>query len=167
MNIMSQRRISGFSKKSQQEKTAWLVTQYLSEFPEAKSLFDTYRHPDLKRQQRHDDFIENALTNYYLPYAVAPNFNINGTLYALPMAIEESSVIAAASNAAKFWLDRGGFKAEVLGTEKNGQVHFNYFGKKSVLTSFFAEIKSELIASIAALEKNMKSPHMEQKLCIY
>ncbi len=154
---MSQRRISGFSKKSQQEKTAWLVTQYLSEFPEAKSLFDTYRHPDLKRQQRHDDFIENALTNYYLPYAVAPNFNINGTLYALPMAIEESSVIAAASNAAKFWLDRGGFKAEVLGTEKNGQVHFNYFGKKSVLTSFFAEIKSELIASIAALEKNMKS----------
>ncbi len=44
------------------------------------------------------------------------------------MAIEESSVVAAASKAAKFWLERGGFKAEVLSTEKIGQVHFIYDG---------------------------------------
>ena len=40
----------------------------------------------------------------------------------IPMAIEESSVVAAASNAAKFWADKGGFTAEILGTEKVGQV---------------------------------------------
>ena len=154
---MSQRRISGFSKKSQHQKTRWLIEQYLQDIPEATSLLATYRHPDAKRQQRHDDFIENALTNYYLPYAVAPNFLIDGTLYALPMAIEESSVVAAASNAAKFWLDRGGFKATVLGTEKNGQIHFNYFGNKEVLASFFTDIEPILIDSISHLEKNMKA----------
>jgi hydroxymethylglutaryl-CoA reductase len=40
------------------------------------------------------------------------------------MAIEESSVVAAASNSSKFWSTRGGFKATVLNTEKIGQVHF-------------------------------------------
>ena len=45
-----------------------------------------------------------------MPFGVAPNFLINEKFYSLPMTIEESSVVAAASNAAKFWLTRGGFK---------------------------------------------------------
>lgn len=44
--------------------------------------------------------------------------------YAVPMVIEESSVVAAASSAAKFWSDRGGFHAEVISTTKVGHVHF-------------------------------------------
>ena len=42
-----------------------------------------------------------TITNYYLPFGVAPNFLINGELYTIPMAIEESSVVAAASKASK------------------------------------------------------------------
>ena len=52
------------------------------------------------------------------------------------MAIEESSVVAAASKAAKFWLDRGGFKTEVISTKKIGQVHFKFNGDISSLKNF-------------------------------
>ena len=55
-------------------------------------------------QNLHDEFIENAISNFYLPFAVAPNFLINGKYYTIPMAIEESSVVAAACNAANFGL---------------------------------------------------------------
>ena len=61
-----------------------------------------------------------------MPYGVAPNFKINDKLYTVPMAIEESSVVAAAAKSAAFWMTRGGFKTEVLGTEKIGHVHFMY-----------------------------------------
>jgi len=72
------------------------------------------------------------------------------------MVIEESSVVAAASLAAKFWSERGGFKARVLSTTKVGQVHFLWRGEKSNLASFFGAHKAQLIASVAGLEANMK-----------
>ena len=59
-----------------------------------------------------------------MPFGVAPNFIINDKEYCIPMVIEESSVVAAASSAGKFWAKRGGFKAEISGTTKIGQVHF-------------------------------------------
>ncbi|WP_100802320.1 hydroxymethylglutaryl-CoA reductase, degradative [Ulvibacter sp. MAR_2010_11] len=148
--------VSGFSKKSKEEKITWLAENYLANSPNAVATLKKYWNPDEKIQQLHDDFIENTLSNYYLPFGIAPNFLINGHLYAIPMVIEESSVVAAASNAAKFWLKRGGFKAEVLGTEKNGQIHLNFFGKKELLTHFFAEVKPKLIAGIASLQKKMQ-----------
>ena len=49
------------------------------------------------------------------------------------MTIEESSVVAAASKAAKFWMKNGGFKAEVIDSEKIGQVHFLFNGDKKIL----------------------------------
>ena len=82
-----------------------------------------YWNTDTETQKIHDEFIENTLSNYYLPLLL-PLILINDRLLALPMTIEESSVVAAASKAAKFWLDRGGFKTNILGTEKVGQVHF-------------------------------------------
>lgn len=148
--------VSGFSKKTKEEKIHWLVENYLHNDPSAMEVLQRYWNDDAKVQRLHDDFIENTLSNYYLPFAIAPNFLINDTLYAIPMTIEESSVVAAASNAAKFWLERGGFKAEVIATEKNGQVHFNYFGNVALLKAFFAEIKPELLESVASIEKNMK-----------
>ena len=65
-------------------------------------------------QKLHDEFTENTISNFYLPFGIAPNFLINDKIHVIPMTIEESSVVAAASNAAKFWMERGGFKAEVL-----------------------------------------------------
>jgi len=107
-------------------------------------------------QKLHDEFIENTITNYYLPLGIAPNFLINNKLYAIPMAIEESSVVAAASKAAKSWFDRGGFKSEIIGTEKVGQVHFMYYGDSTKLEKFFSDVHQKLLEDAKPLTKNME-----------
>lgn len=148
--------ISGFSKLTKSEKIEWLIDTYFSDREAARSLVEQYWNTDENIQKLHDEFIENTITNYYLPLGVAPNFLINNKLYTIPMAIEESSVVAAASKAAKFWLDRGGFKAEVISTEKIGQVHFTYNGSFNNLQSFFESIKPKLIEDTKAITKNME-----------
>ncbi len=152
---MAQQKVSGFSKKSKSEKIDWLLNTFLKEEPNAKKILEQYWNPDLKLQSLHDDFIENTITNYYLPFGVAPNFLINNQWFVLPMVTEESSVVAAASNAAKFWMDRGGFKAEVVSTVKNGQVHLSYAGRPETLFAFFEGIKTKLIASVEKIQANM------------
>lgn len=59
-----------------------------------------------------DKFVENVLGTYALPYGVALNVRVNGHDYVVPMVIEEPSVVAAASNAAKMVREGGGFAAE-------------------------------------------------------
>lgn len=148
--------IKGFSKLSKSDKIEWIATTYFKDANAAKQAITQYWNTDQKLQQLHDEFIENTITNYYLPFGVAPNFLINGKLYTIPMAIEESSVVAAASKSAKFWLDRGGFKTEVLSTTKIGQVHFIYQGSFDKLQKFFKTIKHKLIEDSQHITKSMK-----------
>ena len=148
--------ISGFSKLSKSEKIDWIVRTYLSNSNSAKQTITQYFNTDSKLQQLHDEFIENTISNYYLPLGVAPNFLINETTYAIPMAIEESSVVAAASKAAKFWMSRGGFKTEVISTTKIGQVHFMFHGDFKDLERYFSIIKSKLIEDAKPITKNME-----------
>lgn len=148
--------ISGFSKLTKLEKIDWITTHYLSNYPQAKSVIKQYWNSDEALQKLHDEFTENTISNYYLPLGVAPNFEIDGKLYAIPMAIEESSVIAAASKAAKFWLDKGGFKTEILGTTKVGHVHFNFEGNPEHLKAFFNSVKSKFFSETASITKNME-----------
>ncbi|MFT5861844.1 MAG: hydroxymethylglutaryl-CoA reductase [Flavobacteriales bacterium] len=148
--------ITGFSKLTKEEKINWLANTHFSNPTQALSILKKYWNDDPKLQQLHDEFIENTISNYYLPLGVAPNFTINDKLYTIPMAIEESSVVAAASKAAKFWGDRGGFKTTVLGTTKVGQVHFTYTGDKSVLADFFNTLRPKLISDAASLTANME-----------
>ena len=148
--------ISGFSKLSKAQKIAWVSKNYFKANEQATQVLQRYWNSDKELQKLHDDFIENTISNYYLPMGIAPNFLVNQDLYAIPMVIEESSVVAAASNAAKFWLDKGGFTTQVISTTKNGQVHLNFFGNTADMTAFFGVIKPILIASISQVEKNMK-----------
>ena len=148
--------ISGFSKLSKSKKIDWLVSTYFPNNNNAAQILKQYWNTNEKLQQLHDEFIENTITNYYLPLGVAPNFLINEKLYTIPMAIEESSVVAAASKAAKFWLDKGGFKTKVLATTKIGQVHFNYFGNKDKLTRFFDSVKPKLITACKPITQSME-----------
>lgn len=148
--------ISGFSKLTKDEKMEWLTQNYFQNPTETKQIIKQYWNNNEVLQNLHDDFIENSLTNFYLPFGVAPNFVINGKEYAIPMVIEESSVVAAASLVAKFWSDKGGFKTKVLGTTKIGQVHFMFAGKKADLERYFKENKTELVAATAAITKNME-----------
>ena len=148
--------ISGFSKLSKEEKIDWITTNYTQNAAQSKKILQTYWNQNDSIQQLHDEFIENTITNLYVPQGIAPNFLINDSLYAIPMAIEESSVIAAASKAAKFWLNKGGFKTRILGTEKVGQVHFIYKGDPDKLNSFFTYLKPILLADSASLTSSME-----------
>jgi hydroxymethylglutaryl-CoA reductase len=60
-----------------------------------------------------DKFVENVLGTYALPFGVALNVRVNGHDHVVPMVVEEPSVVAAASNAAKMIRQGGGFQAEV------------------------------------------------------
>lgn len=148
--------IKGFSKLSKEEKIDWITKTYFSNATEAKQIVTQYWNSSETLQKLHDEFIENTLTNFYLPYGVAPNFTIDGKEYTIPMAIEESSVVAAASKAAKFWGERGGFKAAVISTEKIGQVHFLFNGDFEKLQSFFSKIKPKFFLETEAFTKNMQ-----------
>ncbi|TYC12125.1 hydroxymethylglutaryl-CoA reductase, degradative [Bizionia gelidisalsuginis] len=150
-----QKSVSGFSKLSKSEKIDWIVTHYLSGSTASKDTLLQYINSDKKLQQLHDEFIENTISNYYLPLGIAPNFKINNTIYAIPMAIEESSVVAAASKAAKFWMSRGGFKTEVLSTTKIGQVHFMFHGNSEKLHAFYTAVKPKLLEATRDITKNM------------
>ncbi len=86
--------VAGFSKLTKEEKIHWLTKTYLSDNKVAIKTLKSYWNDDKQLQQLHDEFIENTISNFYLPYAVAPNFVINGKDYIIPMAVEESSVVA-------------------------------------------------------------------------
>ena len=148
--------IEGFSKFNKEQKVNWIASTFFSDQQQATRLLKKYWNTDLQLQKLHDDFIENTITNFYLPLGVAPNFLINQKYYAIPMAVEESSVVAAASNAAKFWENRGGFKTQVINTEKTGQVHFLFKGDKQKLLHFFNYIKPKLIVQTDSITKNMR-----------
>ncbi|MDB2321365.1 hydroxymethylglutaryl-CoA reductase, degradative [Flavobacteriaceae bacterium] len=147
--------ISGFSKLNKSEKIEWLTKNSFSRNNNIKNILLQYCNSNEKLQKLHDEFAENTISNFYLPFAIAPNFIINKKLYTIPMVTEESSVIAAASKSAKFWLDKGGFNATVLSTKKVGQVHFIYKGDFKKLKKYFDKIKPKLISDVSSITSNM------------
>ena len=145
----------GFSKLLKEEKLK-LIANYFENPGEVISLLKSYWHSDSKQQQLFDEFSENTITNFFIPYGISPNVTINGKDYIVPMVIEESSVVAAASAAAKFWGDRGGFHAEVIDVRKVGQVHFGWSGDKEQLFALFPEIEKRLLADTDAMTEKMR-----------
>ena len=141
---MKNKIISGFSKLSKLGKIRWVVEHFFKDPENVTRELMSFWHKDEAQQRILDGFSENTISNYYLPYGVAPNFVVNGKPYAVPMVIEESSVVAAASSAAKFWMSRGGFHAKVISTKKVGQVHFSWNGKGEKLQSVFEGTESNI-----------------------
>lgn len=153
----SNRSISGFSKLSKRGKIKWIVENFFKDRESVKRELMSYWHSNEDQQKILDGFSENTITNFPMPYGVAPNFVINGETLCIPMVIEESSVVAAASNAAKFWMSRGGFTAKVLNTKKIGQVHFTWNGTGEELKQVFPEIKNQLLSATESMTQNMKN----------
>lgn len=73
-------------------------------------------------REKVDVFIENGIGTFPLPLGVATNFRINGRDYLIPMAVEETSVLAAASHGAKLARAGGGFEASASEPIMTGQV---------------------------------------------
>jgi hydroxymethylglutaryl-CoA reductase len=146
--------VSGFSKLSKDQKIDWLKSQISCGDAELNSI-RSFWHKDDEVQGKLDDFSENTVGNFILPFGLAPNFIINEKIYTIPMVTEESSVVAAASKSAKFWSTRGGFKAKVISTTKSGQVHFKFKGSFEKLKTFFSLKKSSLLTHTEKITANM------------
>ena len=147
--------IKGFSKLLKEDKLK-AVSEYIENPGEFIALLKGFWYSDTEKQKQFDEFSENTISNFHIPYGVSPNVIINGKIYMVPMVIEESSVVAAASAAAKFWGDRGGFHAEIIDTQKVGQVHFSYGGDKQLLYDSMTEIKTLLRESVKEMTSKME-----------
>jgi hydroxymethylglutaryl-CoA reductase len=145
----------GFSKLSKLEKISWVNKNYFNDNQNSLNSIKKYWIEDKELQKIHDEFSENTITNFILPLGVAPNFLIDGVDYTIPMAIEESSVVAAACKSAKYWRDRGGFKTKIIDFKKTGQVHLIFLGDYEKLTKFFKKINKILLKSCEKITHNM------------
>jgi hydroxymethylglutaryl-CoA reductase len=155
MNKSKSELISGFSKLNKIDKLNAIASLY--DDPDAvKKEFMSFWHSDSKVQQRLDEFSENTIANYFFPFGVLPNLKINGEIFTVPMVIEESSVVAAASKSAKFWQDKGGFHASVVSMHKVGQVHFIWNDSADNLLKAFPLLKNKFIEETAHLTQNMR-----------
>ncbi len=108
--------ISGFYKLSIKDRIE-LVKKFSNLNDEETQLFSSCLNMDIA-----DRMIENVLGTFEIPLGIAVNFLINNKDYLVPMAIEESSVVAAASNAAKIARINGGFKTECTEPLMIGQI---------------------------------------------
>ena len=120
--------ISGFSKLNKRGKIKWIVETFFKDPEVVMRELKSYWLNNEEQQKILDGFSENTISVFPMPFSVAPNFVINGRDYCVPMVIEESSVVAAASSAAKYWMSRGGFTAKVIDIVKLGQLHFHFNG---------------------------------------
>lgn len=155
---MNHQPVEGFSKLSKQRKIDWLIKEYLNEDRSYEQILQQYWNGDHTLQKLHEEFSENTISNFYMPYGIAPNFLIDGKLLALPMAVEESSVVAAASKAAKFWIDKGGFKTTIINTKKLGHTHFIMNVEPHKMLHFFNfKLKKKLFEATEEITKNMRN----------
>ena len=77
----NEKEISGFSKLGKREKIAWLAKNFLYANPvEVVKEFAEYWHDNVEAQKLLDGFSENTLTNFPVPFGIAPNFKINGEI---------------------------------------------------------------------------------------
>ena len=147
--------ISGFSRMGRKEKLNHVLSK-LEDRERTLAEIESYRHSDPAVQKLHDEISENTITNFYLPYSIAPNFLINNKLYFLPMVTEESSVVAAASNSAGFWASRGGFRTSIKEIIKNGQVHFIWQGNHQKLVDAFPDLRKKLLRHTSGITSSME-----------
>ncbi|MCY0868724.1 MAG: hydroxymethylglutaryl-CoA reductase, degradative [Desulfurococcus sp.] len=92
-----------------------------------------------------DSMIENVVGGMTYPFAIATNFLINNKEYLIPMVIEETSVVAAASNAARMLRYNGGIKASAERQEMIGQIHLVKVSSPKLKAMRILEAKKEIL----------------------
>lgn len=133
--------ISGFYKLSVQERLEMirsllnLTNEEIQVLSESGSLSSSLA----------DKLIENVVSTLELPVGIAPNFRINGKDYLIPMAIEEASVVAACSNAARISRTSGGFVSESTEPIMIGQVQIVEYRSFEELKEVIFQHESEIL----------------------
>ncbi len=99
-----------------------------------------------------DSFVENVIGSFVLPLGIAVNFVVDGREVLVPMAVEESSVVAAASNMARLVRNTGGFVTEVLEDLVIGQVQVLDVPDPAVAVAAVQSRRDEIIEMANALD---------------
>src|SRR3989442_13053028 len=110
--------VSGFYKKSPEDR--WQIIRSFGDLTDAE--IETIRNTGALKFDQVDRMIENVVGTMPIPLGIAVNFRINERDYLVPMAIEEPSVVAAASNAARMARERGGVSGSTSGPIMIGQI---------------------------------------------
>ncbi|MBC7371986.1 MAG: hydroxymethylglutaryl-CoA reductase, degradative [Bdellovibrionaceae bacterium] len=108
----------GFSKLTRNERLEALEETGVL----AASDADYLKAGGLRDTSLGENFIENVIGYFQIPLGVATNFRIDGKDFAIPMAVEETSIVAAASKTAKWVREHGDITTEVIGAEIIGQI---------------------------------------------
>lgn len=110
----------GFSKLNRKQRFDRLLELGYLDREDVRLLkLSSFIQPDLAEK-----FIENSLGYFPMPFGVATNFNIDGKEFPIPMVVEETSIIAAASKTAKWVKSAGGIRTSMLGHLGIGQIQF-------------------------------------------
>ncbi len=145
---MTDSRIPGFYKLNLRARRQQIAERSGQSLGSIETLFDT---GGLSAEDA-DKVVENVLGVYALPFGVALNFRINGIDHLVPMVVEEPSVIAAASNAARMVREGGGFWAKCPEALMTGQVQlYDVPDLAAALTRLEAERDALLQLATAAV----------------
>jgi hydroxymethylglutaryl-CoA reductase len=98
-----------------------------------------------------EKFVENVIGYFQLPLGVATNFKIDGREYLIPMAVEETSIIAAASKTAKWVRECGSISTSSLGDDIIGQIQISKVKNREKLQLVIDENKADLMAQANSL----------------
>ena len=139
--------ISGFYKKSIEERVEF-IKSYSELTDEETKLFSSILDLEIA-----DRMVENVLGTFDLPLGVALNFKIDGKDYIIPMATEESSVIAASSNAAKIARIHGGFTTQCSQPLMIGQMQLLKMDDVVGAAQKIMDHKKELLNFVNAQDK--------------
>ena len=148
--------IRGFSKLNKEQRIDFLIER-LGLTEQVRNWLYTFELDDSSFQRIIDELSENPVSNYHMPFSIAPNFLVDGIFRTFPLVTEESSVVAALGKTAGFWAEHGGFHTEIIGTEKKGQVHFKWNGKPEKLIAIFPEIKEKSVSAVSTITEKMNS----------
>jgi len=147
--------IKGFSKLNKTEKIEALK-RFVPLNDLQTSILKSFNDNTTGSESIIENLSENYISNYVLPFSIAPNFRINDKWYFVTMVTEESSVVAAAASSAKFWCEHGGFKSEIIGTKKIGQIYFSWKGNIEKLQNKFSQLKEKLLLCTKKLTSGME-----------
>lgn len=111
-----------------------------------------------------DRMVENAVGSFSLPLGIATNFVINGKEYLVPMAIEEPSVIAAASHAAKLAKSSGGFKASAESSIMRGQIQVTNLLDIKKAIQVISKNKESLLRTVNSISKNVMALDLKTRI---
>jgi hydroxymethylglutaryl-CoA reductase len=151
---MKHKIVAGFSKLSAEEKRKF-IAKHCKDPQLAEQEMERFLFTDPAERKQFLDLSENTISSFHLPYGIVPNVLVDGRTYHIPMVIEESSVVAAASHSARFWAERGGFHVRQVSTVKLGHVYFRWFGDEDYLRQRWDLLKLYLMERLKKVTSSM------------